>query len=74
MKHISILIPRGDYSVVNIMGCRQMLAAASHRHKMQSGKDLFCIDLVGFFATDGRLGRKWQKNKGTTVTTERGTE
>ncbi|SFD91789.1 GlxA family transcriptional regulator [Thermophagus xiamenensis] len=52
MKHISILIPRGDYSVVNIMGCRQMLAAASHRHKMQSGKDLFCIDLVGFEEAD----------------------
>lgn len=46
--YVSILIPRGDYSVVNIMGCRQLLAAANNRHKQSNKRDLFRVDLVGF--------------------------
>lgn len=48
MKHVSILIPQGDPSIVNIMGSFQMLSAASDQYKLQYGKPLFEIDLVGF--------------------------
>lgn len=47
MKHVSILIPKGDHSVVNIMGSLQMLAAASEQYRQQYGVPLFDIDLVG---------------------------
>lgn len=48
MKHVSILIPHGDYSLVNVMGSQQLLLAASDRHKETTGRELFDIDLVGF--------------------------
>ena len=48
MKHISILIPNGNYSVVNIMGSFQILSTANEIYRSQHGKDLFQIDLLGF--------------------------
>lgn len=48
MKHISILIPNGNYSVVNIMGSYQILSTANEMYRSQHGKDLFQIDLLGF--------------------------
>ncbi len=48
MKHVSILIPQGDVSVVNIMGSFQILGAASGQYQQQNRKPLFEIDLVGF--------------------------
>ena len=48
MKHVSILIPKGEPSIVNIMGSYQMLAAASDTYQQQTGTGLFEIDLVGF--------------------------
>jgi transcriptional regulator GlxA family with amidase domain len=48
MKHVSILIPKGESSIVNIMGSYQMLAAASDTYQQQTGTALFEIDLVGF--------------------------
>lgn len=46
MKHISILIPKGQYSIVNIAGCYQMLEAASDMFAQRSGNQLCQIDLV----------------------------
>jgi len=48
MKHVSILIPKGEPSIVNIMGSYQMLAAASDTYQQQTGAPLFEFDLVGF--------------------------
>lgn len=48
MKHVSILIPNGRYSVVNVMGCQQIFNVANERVKELHGVELFEIDLVGF--------------------------
>lgn len=48
MRHISILIPENKYSTVNIMGCWQLLTAASQKNLEVTGQPLFSIDLVGF--------------------------
>ena len=57
MKHVSILIPKGEPSIVNIMGSYQMLSAASDKYQQQTGSPLFEIDLVGFApATAGSPG------------------
>ncbi len=52
MKHVSILIPQGDVSVVNIMGSYQVLGAANEQYQRQHRKPLFEIDLVGFGAVE----------------------
>lgn len=48
MKHVSILVPIGEVSVVNIMGSYQLLEAANQKFKQATGDDLFSIDIVGF--------------------------
>ena len=48
MKHVSILVPNGRHSVVNIMGTQQILQVANERFAEQFGRRLFEIDLVGF--------------------------
>lgn len=48
MKHISILIPKGQYSIVNIAGTFQILNWANDRYAQQTRKRFFAIDLVGF--------------------------
>lgn len=47
MKHISIIVPKGQYSIVNIMGTFQMLNWANDLHLQQHQKPLFNIELVG---------------------------
>lgn len=47
MKHISILIPNGKYSIVNIAGTFQILSWANEMYLQQVGKQLFEIELVG---------------------------
>jgi transcriptional regulator GlxA family with amidase domain len=51
MKHVSILVPNGNHSVVNIMGTQQILQVANERFAEQFGRKLFEIDLVGFAAS-----------------------
>jgi hypothetical protein len=47
MKHISILVPEGDCSLVNIEGTQQVLSRVNE-HLAESGKPpLFDIQLVG---------------------------
>ena len=46
MRHISILIPNGQYSIVNIAGTLQILETANEMNCQQTGKNLFKIDLV----------------------------
>ena len=46
MIHISILIPQGQFSVVNIGGSHQILQAANDFYFQESRKELFNIDLV----------------------------
>lgn len=46
MKHVSILIPNGQYSIVNIAGTLQIMEAANEMALQQSGKKLFEIELV----------------------------
>jgi transcriptional regulator GlxA family with amidase domain len=43
MKHISILVPRGQYSIVNIAGAFQILNAANEFNRVP----LFRVELVG---------------------------
>lgn len=47
MKHISILIPKGQYSIVNIAGSFQILNWANDLFFQQSRKQLFNIEFVG---------------------------
>ncbi|HAS39718.1 MAG TPA: AraC family transcriptional regulator [Microscillaceae bacterium] len=47
MKHISILIPRGQYSIVNIAGTFQILNWANATYLQQARKQLFEIEFVG---------------------------
>lgn len=46
MKHVSILIPIGQYSIVNIAGTLQIMEAANEMALQQSGKNIFEIELV----------------------------
>lgn len=46
MKHVSILIPNGQYSIVNIMGTYQIMMAANEMTYKNTGKQLFDINLV----------------------------
>lgn len=46
MKHISILIPKGQYSIVNIAGTHQMLLAADEMYRAQTGEELFRVEMV----------------------------
>ncbi len=57
MKHISILIPKGHVSVVNVAGTHQMLTWVNEFYK-ETGRDpLFHIQLVGLDTeTDGKGG------------------
>jgi transcriptional regulator GlxA family with amidase domain len=47
MKHVSILIPRGHTSVVNIGGTHQMLSWVNEFFKQKGREPLFDIHLVG---------------------------
>jgi len=47
MKHVSILVPRGQYSIVNIAGTFQILNWASDLFFQQTRKRLFQIEFVG---------------------------
>src|SRR5450432_952536 len=47
MKHISILIPRGHTSVVNIEGTQQILNEVNSIRKTQGKPPLFKVQLVG---------------------------
>ncbi len=47
MKHISILIPKGQYSIVNIAGAFQILNWANDFYVQQTRKPLFKIEFVG---------------------------
>lgn len=47
MKHISILIPRGQYSIVNIAGTFQILDWANDMYLQQTRKPLFKLEFVG---------------------------
>ncbi|QHT69955.1 helix-turn-helix domain-containing protein [Rhodocytophaga rosea] len=46
MKHVSILIPKGHYSIVNIAGAFQILEAANDLYFQKKGLKLFEIELV----------------------------
>ena len=46
MKHLSIVIPNGQYSIVNIAGALQIIEAANDMSQQASGKKLFEVDLV----------------------------
>ena len=48
MKHISILIPKGQYSIVNIAGSYQILNWANDAYFQQSRKQLFQIEFIGY--------------------------
>ena len=47
MKHISILVPKGQYSIVNIAGSFQILNWANDAFMQQARKPLFQVELVG---------------------------
>ena len=47
MKHISILVPKGQYSIVNIAGSFQILNWANDMFFQMSRKRLFQIEFVG---------------------------
>jgi len=47
MKHVSILIPQGQYSIVNIAGTFQILNWANDAYMQQAGKPLFTVEFVG---------------------------
>ncbi|MBV6641271.1 MAG: helix-turn-helix domain-containing protein [Cyclobacteriaceae bacterium] len=47
MQHVSILVPRGQYSIVNIGGAFQILNWASDMFFNQSRQPLFQVELVG---------------------------
>nr|WP_299342415.1 helix-turn-helix domain-containing protein [Allomuricauda sp.] len=61
MKHISILIPKGHVSVVNVAGTHQMLTWVNEFYKETSRDPLFQIQLVG-------LDKKADKNGGLFAT------
>lgn len=47
MKHVSIVIPKGQYSIVNIAGARQILEYASQQYLAQTRRPLFQVEYVG---------------------------
>ena len=47
MKHISILVPKGQYNIVNIGGSFQIFNWANDAIVQQAGKPLFQVELVG---------------------------
>ncbi len=47
MKHVSILVPKGQYSIVNIAGTFQILNWANDLFFQQTRKRLFQIEFVG---------------------------
>lgn len=47
MKHVSILIPKGQYSIVNIAGSYQILNWANDVFFQQTRKPLFKVEFVG---------------------------
>ena len=51
MKHISILVPQGQYSIVNIAGALQMLQWANEAFLQQTRQPLFEVELVGHAIT-----------------------
>ncbi len=48
MKHISILIPKGQYSIVNIAGAFQILNWANDLFFQQTRKRLYRVEFVGY--------------------------
>jgi transcriptional regulator GlxA family with amidase domain len=48
MKHISILIPQGHFSLVNVEGTHQMLSSVNEILQASGKKPLFEIHLTGF--------------------------
>ena len=48
MKHISILVPKGQYSIVNIAGSFQILNWANDIYLQQTRQPLFKIEFVGY--------------------------
>ena len=46
MKHVSILIPNGQFSIVNIAGTLQILETANEMYFQQMGENLFKLELV----------------------------
>ncbi len=47
MKHVSIVIPRGHFSLVNVEGTYQMLAWVNEYLEQERGYPLFQLNLVG---------------------------
>ncbi len=47
MKHISIIVPKGQYSIVNIAGAFQILNWASDAYAQNTRKPLFQVEFVG---------------------------
>src|SRR6476659_5682938 len=47
MKHVSILIPRGHTSVVNIEGTHQILSYVNHFSEQMGKRQVFKVQLVG---------------------------
>ena len=47
MKHVSILVPKGQFSIVNIAGAFQILNWANDMFSQQSRRSLFKIEFVG---------------------------
>ncbi len=47
MKHVSILVPKGQYSIVNIAGAFQILNWASDVYAQQTRQPLFQVEFVG---------------------------
>lgn len=47
MKHVSILVPKGQYSIVNIGGAYQILQWASDMFFQQTRQQLFKVEFVG---------------------------
>ena len=47
MKTVSVVVPKGQYSIVNIAGAFQILNWASDAYRQCAGRPLFQVDLVG---------------------------
>ncbi|WP_258098226.1 GlxA family transcriptional regulator [Marinoscillum pacificum] len=47
MKHVSILVPKGQYSIVNIAGAFQILNWANDVYAQQTRQHLFKVEFVG---------------------------
>jgi transcriptional regulator GlxA family with amidase domain len=48
MKHVSILVPKGQFSIVNIAGSFQILNWASDTYFQQTRQPLFTVEFVGY--------------------------